>query len=63
MQNSGVSEVANKHHAAESEVNQEKKCSRKILCLTLKKISDSQSSEILAALKTQFGEKNLRFQK
>ena len=63
MQNSEVSNVTNKCCATESEINQTEKCSTKIVCIKIRKILDSQSSKILAALMTQFDEKNLRSQK
>ena len=61
MQNSEVSNITNKCCAAESEMNQIEKCSTKIVCIKIRKILDSQSSKILAALTAQFDEKNLRF--
>ena len=63
MQNSEASNDTNKCHVTESEVNQTEKHSTKIVCIKIRKILDSQSSKILAALMTQFDEKNLRFQK
>ena len=60
MQNSEVSNITNKCHATESEMNQTEKHSTKIICIKIRKILDSQSSKILAALMTQFDEKNLK---
>ena len=63
MQNSEVSNITNKCHATESEMNQTEKHSTKIVCIKIRKILDSQSFKIFTALTAQFNEKNLRFQK
>ena len=62
MQDPEISKITKKCCMAESEINKAEKYSKKIICLKTKKISDSQSPEVLAALASQFGERNLRFQ-
>ena len=62
MQNSEIPEITKKHHMTESEMNKAEKYSKKIIHLKIKKIFNSQSSEVLAALTSQFERKNLRSQ-